>query len=113
VKASRSGSWQFGDVSKFFAVAFEGKKQNTGRVKKSPVQRLLVAFVVVDESGNDRFYILSWEQLRDILRKKHRSNIAKHKGVRPKKRDSLHAVILEDNLRSLRDNWKLIERNLQ
>ena len=33
VKASRSGSWQFGDVTKFFDVIFDGQKQKTGKPK--------------------------------------------------------------------------------
>ena len=113
VKASRSGSWQFGDVTKFFDVTFDGQKQNTGKPKASPVARLVVVFVVVSQSGGDRFYILTWDQLRDILRDGHKRYIAKHKGVRPKKWDSLHAAILEEHLLSFRDNWKLIKHSLR
>lgn len=113
VKASRSGSWQFGDVSKFFAVAFDGQKQKTGKAKESPVERLVVVFVIVSESGNDRFYVLTWDQLRDILRDGHKRCIAKHKGVRPKRWDSLHAAILEENLLPFRDNWQLINKSLR
>ena len=113
VKASRSGSWQFGDVTRFFNVAFDGQKQKTGKGKASPVERLVVIFVAVGESGSDRFYILTWDQLRDILRDGHERYIAKHKGVRPKKWDSLHAAILEENLLAFRDNWKLINKSLK
>jgi hypothetical protein len=113
VKASRSGSWQFGDVSKFFDVRFDGHKQKTGKPKVSPVARLVVVFVVVSESANDRFYILTWDELRDILRDGHKRYIAKHQGTRPKKWDSLHAAILEENLLPFRDNWKLINRSLR
>lgn len=113
VKASRGGSWQFGDVSKFFDVTFDGRKQKTGKPKVSPVVRLVVVFVVVSESADDRFYILTWDQLRDILRGGHKRYIAKHKGVRPKKWDSLHAAILEENLLTFRDNWKLINKSLK
>lgn len=113
VKASRSGSWQFGDISKFFDVAFDGQKQKTGKAKASPVGRLVMVFVVVSESGNDRFYVLTWDQLRDILQDGHKRHVAKHKGVRPKKWDSLHAAILEENLLPFRDNWKLIKQSLR
>jgi hypothetical protein len=113
VKASRSGSWQFGDVSKFFDVTFQGQKQRTGKPKASPVQRLLVVFVVVGASGNDKFYIMSWEELRDMLRDGHKRYIAKHQGVRPKKWDSLHAALLEESLMPFRDNWKLIKQSLR
>ena len=112
VKASRSGSWQFGDVSKFFDVAFDGQKQKTGKIKASPVARLIVVFVVIGDKGNDRFYILAWDQLRDILRDGHKRYIAKHQGVRPKKWDSLHGALLEENFLQFRDNWKLIKQSL-
>ena len=113
VMASRSGSWQFGDVSKFFDVAFDGQKQKTGKIKASPVARLIVVFVVIGDKGNDRFYILAWDQLRDILRDGHKRYIAKHKGVRPKKWDSLHGALLEENFLQFRDNWKLIKQSLR
>lgn len=113
VRASRSGRWQFGDVSKFFDVAFDGRQQKTGKPKVSPVERLLMVFVVVSDSGADKFYILRWEELRDLLREGHRHYLAKHKGVRPKKWDSLHAAILEENLLPFRDNWKLITQSLR
>ena len=113
LKASLSGSWQFGDVSKFFDVAFDGQKQKTGKIKASPFARLIVVFVVIGHKGNDRFYILAWDQLRDILRDGHKRYIAKHQGVRPKKWDSLHGALLEENFLQFRDNWKLIKQSLR
>ncbi len=74
---------------------------------------MVVVFVVIGDSGNDRFYILAWDQLRDILRDGHKRYIAKHKGVRPKKWDSLHGALLEENFLSFRDNWKLIKQSLR
>jgi len=68
---------------------------------------------VVGESAGDRFYILTWDQLRDILRDGHKRYIAKHRGVRPKKWDSLHSAILEEYLLPFRDNWKLINKSLR
>lgn len=95
VKASRSASWQFGNITHYCEVTFDGKRQVVGKVKKCPIQRLSVTFVKIDESGNDRFYILTWQRLRDLLVKHHKTYLAKHGGIRPKRWDSLHCAILE------------------
>jgi Holliday junction resolvase-like predicted endonuclease len=37
VKTSRGGSWQFGNMSIFCDISFQGKRQIVGSVKKCPV----------------------------------------------------------------------------
>jgi len=112
VKASRGSSWQFGDVSRFFEITFNGKKQIIGRVRKCPVQRLVVVFVAIDANGADRFYILTWRRLRDIFFRGHKAYLARHNGQRPKKWDSLHGAISEQTLEPYKDKWVTVERNL-
>jgi hypothetical protein len=113
VKASRSGSWQFGDVTKFFEVKFAEQKQTIGKAKACPVQRLVVVFVVVGKENGDRFYVLKWEMLRDMFRDAHKKYVESHQGIRPKKWDSLHGAIKEEFLLPFRDNWRLIQQSLQ
>jgi len=113
VKASRSGSWQFGDISRYCEITFDGKRQVIGTPKPTPVKRLIVVFVKIEEDGNDRFYILTWESLRDLLVKHHMDFLGQHNGVRPKRWDSLHSVISESDLQPYLDKWESIEKNLR
>ena len=112
VKASRSPSWQFGDISRYCEIKFRDKRQVVGTPKPIPVRRLVVVFVKVEEDGDDHFYILTWESLRDLLIKHHKSYLAKHEGVRPKKWDSLHTAISEKDLEPHRDRWDRIQQRL-
>ena len=67
VKASRGGSWQFGDLRHYCDVTFKGKRQVVGKPKTCPVRRLVVVFVSITKDRNDRFYVLTWQRLRDLL----------------------------------------------
>lgn len=72
-----------------------------------------MTFVRIDDDRNDRFYILPWERLRDLLADHHEAYLAKHDGTRPKKWDSLHCAIAVDDLEPYRDKWDTIEKNLR
>ena len=77
------------------------------------MQRLIMVFVVIEEDGDDRFYILKWQRLRDILVRMHKKYLAAHGGARPKRPDSLHSAIKEEHLRPYRDRWDTVEDNLR
>ena len=113
VKASRGGSWQFGDVRHFFDITLHGNRQVVGKPNPCPVRGLVVVFVSIAEDRNDRFYILMWQRLRDLLMKTHVAYLRKHGGVRPKQWESMHSAIVEKALLRYRDKWKTIERNLR
>lgn len=113
VKASRGPSWQFGNITKYCDIKFDGKRQVVGDAKRCPVHRLIVTFVKIEDDGNDRFYILQWERLRDLLVAHHKAFLARHDGVRPKKWDSLHSAIAEKTLHPYKDKWDTIEENLR
>lgn len=113
VKASRGSSWQFGNITDYCEVTFNGKRQVVSHAKPCPVRRLVVAFVKVAEDGNDSFYILPWDRLRDLLVDHHKLFLARHDGVRPKKWNSLHCAIDEGTLRRYRDKWDTVEKNLK
>ncbi len=112
VKASRGGSWQFADITRYCDVTFDGKRQVVGDPMPAPVRRLIMVFVKVDESGDDRFYVLTWERLRNLLIKHHKTYLEKHDGVRPKRWDSMHSAISEAPLRPYRDKWDTVTKNL-
>lgn len=113
VKASRGSSWQFGNITQYCEITFDGKRQVVGKARKCPVLRLIVTFVKIEDDGNDRFYILLWERLRDLLIEHHRAFLARHDGMRPKKWESLHCAIEEKTLHPFKDRWDTIEMNLK
>ena len=115
VKASRSGSWQFRDVGQFCDITLdhEGQRQLVGRAKACPVRKLVVVFVKIDKYGNDQFYICAWEKLRNIVVKNHQAYLRKHDGKRPKRWDSLHTAISENDLKTCLNKWKKKKKNLR
>ena len=113
VKASRGTSWQFGNITQYCEISFKGKRQVVGDVKACPVNRLIVTFVKIEEDGNDRFYILPWQGLCDLLVRGHKTFLERHNGIRPQRWDSLHWAISEKTLRPYQDKWDTIEKNLR
>jgi hypothetical protein len=69
--------------------------------------------VKIEQSGNDRFYILMWECFRDLLVEHHKAFLARNNGIRPKRWDSLHCAISEQSLSPYQDKWETIEKNLK
>jgi hypothetical protein len=112
VKASMSDSWQFGDISNFCEINFKGTQQSVGKNKNCPVKNLVVVFVKVDRARQDEFYILPWEELREVLVANHNNYLAKHAGVRPKNHSSLHVGVRSEDLLRYRDDWALIQKQL-
>ena len=113
VKASRSSSWQFGDISRYCRISFKGRHQIVGRPKICPVQRLVVVFVVIGAKRGDKFYIMTWTALRNLLIKHHKAMLAKHGGKRPKRWDSLHCAILENVLTPHLGTWDVVKNCLK
>jgi len=113
VKAIRGGSWQFSNITQFCDITFDGKRQIVGKPKPCPVRRLVMVFVKIEEDGNDQFFILTWQRLRDLLIKECKAYLQKHKGVRPKNWKSLHTAITEKTLRPYLDKWVTIKKNLK
>ena len=112
-KASSGSSWQFGDISRYCQISFKGKRQIVGRPKRCPVQWLVVVFVVIEAKGKDRFYILTWTDLRSLLIKHHKAYLAEHGGKRPKRWDSMHCAFLENALKRHLNKWEVIKRNIR
>jgi hypothetical protein len=113
VKASKSASWQFGDISHYCNISFKDKQQIVGDLIDCPVQRLIVVFVNIDEYRQDTFFILTWKQLQKLLVNHYKTYLEKHDGVRPRKWDSKHCGIKETDLLRYRDKWETIDKNLK
>lgn len=104
VKAVTGTSWQF-DVRRFVAVQLEGQQQVIGLPVPERVPRLVCVMVALSEYGKDRFYVLQWTALRDLVVGHHRGYLNKHEGIRPKKFDSFHTAITELQLAPFKDAW--------
>ena len=107
VKSGKANSWQL-DLRQFCDVTFEGKKQVLSPRKKSPVIGLVVVFVKIATERKDRYYICTWEQLRDVLVRGHEAFLARHDGIRPKRWDSMHSAIAEKALEPFLEQWSLV-----
>ena len=112
VKTIRVGSWQFKDATQFCDITLEGKRQVVGEPKPWPVQRLVMVFVKLEESEHDRFYILGWKQLRDLVIKHYKAYLDKHDGVRPRQPESFHCSMSEQDFLRYLDKWGIIEKHL-
>lgn len=104
VKATNGTSWQFGDIRRFVDVQLDGKRQIIGR----PValsDRIVCVMLALAGYGKDRFYVLSLKKLQELLIRNHRNWLKKHGGMRPKKYDSFHCTIKEQELTDFKDAW--------
>ena len=112
VKTSRTASWQF-NIKHFCKITFDGKRQVVGKRIDCPVQRLIVTCVTIADTGHDQFYILSWDDLRDLLVEHHKTFLSTHGGVRPRRWDSFHCQLKETSLAQHKDKWATIEEALR
>jgi hypothetical protein len=61
--------------------------------------------VALSEYGTDRFYVLSFKKLQELMIEGHCAYLAKHGGIRPKKHDSFHCALNETQLSPFKDKW--------
>ena len=113
VKASRGSSWQFGNITQYCDIEFDGERQVVGGLKTCPVRRLVMVFVSLEANGNDRFYIIPWKDFCCLLAKHHKEFLARNDGRRPKRWESLHCAISEGVLLRYQDKWETVERLLK
>ncbi|HEY7555290.1 MAG TPA: hypothetical protein VIH18_10835 [Candidatus Binatia bacterium] len=103
VKAVTGGSWQF-DIRRFVDVRLEGDRQVVGALAP-PVHSVAVVMVALSRTGDDRFYILPWTKLQEIIVTGYQNYLSRHGGIRPKRVDSFHCQITENDLLSFKDAW--------
>ena len=113
VKAIRGGSWQF-HATKFVAITFNGRKQVLGKLVKPRKTQQICVLVLIQESGKDRFFVCTWEQLRNMAVSKYKAWLAEHDNVRPYKYDSLHCSLLPTDLEGqFEGKWDSITNKLR
>ena len=110
VKTIRKGSWQF-SLDKFVEVQLQGKKQILGSKVAPRIPNLLFVFVLATIYGKDRFFILDWDELQDVVISSYNKWIASKDGVRPRNYKSLHCAVSPEQLAVFEDQWgKITER---
>ena len=111
VKTMRKGNWHF-KADKFVEIHFDGDKQILGKKKQNMVQNLVFVLLYAKEYGEDQFFILDWEELRDLVIENHAEWLRKHGGVRPKNPQSMHCGVMVEQLEKFKDRWEKIEEKL-
>lgn len=116
VKAINGGSWQF-DIRRFMQIKIEetpqGVRQVPARVVPEPYPGLVYVFVLLSRDGNDRFFVLTWKQLRQIIVRRYRVYLSKHGGVRPKAPSSFHMALKVDAIADYESSWDTITRSMR
>jgi hypothetical protein len=106
VKTVRRGDWQF-DVRDFLRVSYDGA---TGRQRVEgplplPEPDLVNVFAFLGESATPRFFILSQQELQEVVRRGYEEFLERHGGVRPHKSDSFHRAVRADEIKQYEGRW--------
>jgi len=113
VKTVNGNTWQF-NINYFVELEFQGERQVLGPKAPSPYPNLQVVLVALRNEAreHDRFFILSWVQLRDVLVDRHRAYLDKHGGRRPKAPRSPHVALSIEAVLQFEDQWQVVEAAL-
>lgn len=109
VKAISGGSWQL-NAGQFAIVEFEGDRQIVRGPRPEPCPGLVCVLVQVvkpDSPERDRFFVVPWTTLADLVTSNHRNFLARHGGVRPKRPDSLHTVVARKEVEAWENRWEV------
>ena len=110
VKAINGLTWQF-DIRKFVDVQMDGKRQVVGRKNEEPFPDLICVPVVLYEIERDRFLILEWKELQDIVVRGYKAYLERHGGTRPKAPESFHTAVRITEVQSFENRWdKILSR---
>lgn len=110
VKAINRLNWQF-DIRKFADVRLDGEHQDVGQRKPEPFPDLICVLMVLKETAHDRFFVLEWKELQDILVRGHEAYLSKHGGIRPIKPDSFHCALRVEDVERFENQWcKILDR---
>lgn len=108
VKTINGPNWQF-SIRTFADVRRDGQRQIVGEPKPEPYPQLRLVLVVLGKDGNrDRFFILTWEDLGDVLIAGYKQYLAKHGGIRPKAPDSFHVSLSVPEVEPFEDHWQTL-----
>ncbi len=90
VKTIAANSWQL-NVSQFADIVFDGRSQVIKGELAEPYPGLvcvLVQLAKVDSGLVDRFFVLPWRELCQVIVTTHSEYLGRHGGIRPRKPES-------------------------
>lgn len=112
VKALAKGAWSF-QMQSFCEISMDGDRQIIGNpIERADSETVFVFVHIGDRLGADVFYILTWQQLRDLAISLHGQFLARNNGQRPRNPTSMHVGILPSHLEKFRGNWEIIDNQL-
>jgi hypothetical protein len=107
VKAINGLTWQF-DIRKFVDVQLVGERQDCGEWQPEPFPELVCVLVALTETGRDRFFILGWKELQNVLVPAYEAYLSKHGGTRPRAPGSFHTALAIAGVESFENCWHTI-----
>lgn len=108
VKTINGPNWQF-NIRQFLDVRLEGQRQVLGEPKSEPYPDLRCVLVVLGSGGNrDRFFILTWLDLRDVIVAGYRQYLGRHDGVRPRAPKSFHVSLSVEEVEPFEGRWQTL-----
>jgi len=112
VKAINGHAWQF-DSRKFLDVHMDedGKRQILGAPQQEPFPELMCVLVVLKKTGQDRFFILEWKELQNLLVRGYTAYLSNHNFVRPRVPGSFHMALAISDVEPFENEWpKILDR---
>src|SRR5208282_1206028 len=112
VKAINGHAWQF-DIRKFLDAHMDedGRRQILGVPQQEPFPELMCVLVVLKKTGQDRFFILEWKELQNLMVRTYTEYLSKNNFVRPRKPDSFHAALAISDVEPFENKWpKILNR---
>ena len=107
-KTIRKGSWQFSDARAYLHIKQEGKIQVPGR--RTNPKDLIFIFVLLGSSyGRDRFFVLSWVELQNLIATHYCEYLERHGGIRPRRHDSYHVGLNLGEMEKYEGKWETIK----
>jgi hypothetical protein len=109
VKAINRHAWQF-DVRKFLNVQMheDGRRQILGVLQQESFPDLIFVLVLLKKAGQDRFFILEWKELQNLVVRHHTEYLSKHNFVRPRAPESFPTSLDISEVEPFENEWRRI-----
>jgi len=114
VKAIWGGDWHF-RADRFMHIEFdeESQTQKGFKSRRLKMPDLIFVFVVLSENHDDRFFLLTQKEVRDIIVDEYRSWMKKIGGRRPRNPRSMHTIIRVRQIEMHENKWVLIDEMMR
>ena len=115
VKSIMLGAWSLNskDYLIFDEDAFaKGVQKIVGKVQTNGVGFDFQVFVKIGKTrSEDKFFILSFKQVQEIINRKYKKFLDSKNGVRPKNPQTTHTTVKEEDIKDFEDSWDEITRS--